>query len=128
MPTTIEMQLIAHSDRYDDEDPRWLDQVADLTSELRRETEAVRHRREPAPGAKGAADQMILALGTAGAFKLAVDVVRTWLARDKSRSLRITVSGPDGSPRTVELSAENAGGDAWQPIIEAAARLSQERP
>ena len=81
MPTTLEVGLVALNERYDDDDPRWRDQVADLVHELRRETESVQSRRAPVPGTKGTVDQLILALGSAGAFTAAVDVVRAWLAR-----------------------------------------------
>ncbi|MBU2669433.1 hypothetical protein KOI35_38565 [Actinoplanes bogorensis] len=126
MSSILEISLVAGNDRYDGDDPRWLDQVADLHAELRRETESLRPAREPVPGAKGAAEQVVLALGTAGVFHTALEVMRTWLARDKHRSLTITVTGADGAPRTVEISAENASRDAWQPIIDAAAKLARD--
>ena len=68
MPSTIEIGLVASSERFDDDDPRWRDQVADLVYELRRQTESVQSRRTPVPGTKGTVDQLILALGSSGAF------------------------------------------------------------
>ncbi|MBU2669430.1 hypothetical protein KOI35_38550 [Actinoplanes bogorensis] len=126
MPDTLELLLVARNDRYDDEDPRWLDQIADLTGDLRRETEALRRTREAVPGTKGMAEQLVLALGTAGAFHTTLEVVRAWLARDRHRALTITVTSADGAERTVVVSARNASRDAWQPLIDAAAKLSRD--
>jgi exopolyphosphatase/pppGpp-phosphohydrolase len=127
MPATLEVGLVALNERYDDDDPRWRDQVADLVHELRRETESVQSRRAPVPGTKGTVDQLILALGSAGAFTAAVDVVRAWLARDKHRLVEMTVTDADGRTHTVRVSAENASADALAPLISAASTLAQER-
>src|SRR6266699_4347227 len=112
MPATLEVDLVALNDRFDDDDPRWLDQVADLVHELRRETEALQSRRTPVPGTKGTVDQLILSLGSAGAFTAAIDIVRAWLARDKHRSVEMAVTDADGHKHTVRVSAENASADA----------------
>jgi exopolyphosphatase/pppGpp-phosphohydrolase len=127
MPTTLEVGLVALNERFDDDDPRWRDQVADLVHELRRETESVQSRRTPVAGTKGTVDQLILALGSSGALTLAVDVVRAWLARDKHRSVELTVTDADGRTHTIRVSAENASNDAFAPLISAASALSQER-
>jgi hypothetical protein len=127
MPTTLEVGLVAINERFDDDDPRWRDQVADLVQELRRETESVQSRRTPVPGTKGTLDQLILALGSAGAFSVAVDVVRAWLARDKHRSVEMTVTDAAGQKHTVRVSAENANADALAALISAASTLTEER-
>jgi hypothetical protein len=128
MATTLEVALAVQNDRYDDDDPRWRDQVADLLHDLRRETGVLQSRRTPVPGTKGTVDQIILALGSAGAFTVAADILRAWLSRDKHRSVELTVTDADGHTHTVRVSADNAGADALQPLIEAAsAALRQER-
>jgi hypothetical protein len=126
MPATVEVGLTVQNDRYDDDDPRWRDQVADLLHDLRRETGSLESRRTPVAGTKGTVDQVILALGSAGVFTLAVDILRAWLARDKHRAVEMTVTGADGRTHTVRVTAENAGADALEPLIEAAASLSRE--
>ena len=126
MPSTIEIGLVASSERFDDDDPRWRDQVADLVYELRRQTESVQSRRTSVPGTKGTVDQLILALGSSGAFTLAIDVVRAWLARDKHRSVEMTIIDAEGRQHTVRVSAENAGGDALATLISAASTLARE--
>ena len=127
MSIDIEIHLVARNDRYDEEDPRWLDQVSALKNELHRETESVRHRREPVPRTKVTVDQFVLTLGTAGVFSVAVDILRVWLARDKDRSVQFTVIGPDGERETVQVTAENAGDAAWDSIIKAVPEFTRER-
>ena len=76
------------SDSYDPDDDRWLDQVSTLYRELRAQVDVTRAER-PVPGAKGALDQLIIALGSAGAFQAAVTCFRAWLGRDRDRRIDI---------------------------------------
>jgi len=127
MHETLEVGLVARNDRFHSDDPRWLEQVAGLGQELRRGTESVRLLRTPVPGTKGATEQLILSLGSAGAFSVAFQLVRTWLARDKHRCVEVTFTDAAGSVNTIRLSAENAGSDALAPLISAASALAQEK-
>lgn len=127
MPETLEIGLVASNDRYDDDDPRWLTQAATLVQDLRRDTGAVRVRRTPVPGTKGAVDQLILSLGSAGVFSVAVQLITTWVKRDRHRSVELTFTDAEGNPRSVRVSAENAGADALAPLITAATELAKER-
>src|SRR5262249_31093413 len=83
------LSLEALSTRYDESDQRWILQVVDRVEQRRDDVGAVQRRREASPGQKGATETLILALGSAGAFQAAVTVFRAWLARDRSRSLRL---------------------------------------
>lgn len=87
----MEMTFVARSERYAEDDERWLAQAHDLVNELRREV-PVRTERAAAPGTKGAVDTVILALGSAGVFTAAVECFKAWLSRDRSRKLELTVS------------------------------------
>ena len=127
MPETLEVGLVARNDRFHEDDPRWLEQIAVLVQELRRGTESIRLRRTPVPGTKGAADQLILSLGSAGAFSVALHLVRSWLARDKHRCVEVTFTDAEGRVNTIRLSAENAGPDALAPLISAASALAQDQ-
>jgi len=127
MPETLEIELVARNERYDDDDPRWLAQAATLVRDLRRDTEAVRVHRTPVPGTKGAVDQLILSLGSAGAFSVAVQLISTWLGRDRHRSVELTFTDAAGNSRTVRVAAENAGSDALAPLIMAASELAKEQ-
>lgn len=128
MPGMLEVEFAFRNERYDEDDPRWRDQVADLVRELRLGTSSVHSRRTPVPGTKGTTDQLIITLGSAGAFTATVQILRIWLARDKHRVVEVTFSGADGSPQTVRISAENAGNDAIAPLILAASNLAQKAP
>ncbi|HEY6595872.1 MAG TPA: hypothetical protein VI011_17490 [Asanoa sp.] len=126
MSETLEVRFVALNDRFDEDDPRWLEQVAGLVQDLRRGTDSVRSRRAPVAGTKGAVDQLILSLGSAGAFSIAVQMIRTWLARDKHRAVEMTFTDSEGRTRTIRVSADNAGSDALAPLISAASMLAKE--
>jgi Effector Associated Constant Component 1 len=126
MAEVHELSLVFHNSRYDDDDPRWRVQVGDLAGDLRREAGPVRVGRTPVAGAKGTVDQLILTLGSAGVFEATVALLRAWLARDKHRSVEITVTGTDRRTTSVLINAENAGADAIAPLIAAASGLARE--
>lgn len=126
MADVREMSLKFHNSRYDEDDPRWRAQVGDLVGELRREAGPVRVDRTPVAGTKGTVDQMILTLGSAGVIDAAVALLRAWLARDKHRSVEITVTGTGRPTTSVVINAENAGADAMAPLIAAASGLARE--
>ncbi|MFG1610199.1 hypothetical protein [Actinoplanes sp. NPDC049265] len=73
------------SARYDVNDERWAAQTRDLLDELRREVPGYRVESTVAPGTKGTADSVILALGSAGTLSAAAACFKAWLARDRTR-------------------------------------------
>lgn len=91
------MPLVIHlaTEKFDDDDERWQHQKDQLVIELRQEVGTIRHEWTPVAGSKGAVDSLILALGSAGAFKAAVACLRAWLARDRTRRIELswTVDG-----------------------------------
>jgi Effector Associated Constant Component 1 len=89
------------SERFSPDDDRWLDHVAGLARELRVGTGALEVQRTSQPGAKGAAETLILALGTAGAFTAAVEVIKAWLGRDRSRTVEVSWQDGDDIGRFV---------------------------
>jgi hypothetical protein len=128
MPENLDVEVVAHNGRYHNDDPRWLAQVAALIGDLRRGTESVQIRRIPVPDTKGAIDQLILSLGSAGAFSVAVQMISTWLSRDRNRSVEMTFTDSAGTVQTIRVSAENAGRDALAPLISAASALAKDKP
>ena len=101
---SFEVAVEPHNDQYDPDDHRWRDQVATLVADLDAQVDTVRRGR-PVEGTKGAVDQLIIALGSAGAFQAAVDCFRAWLGRDRDR--RIDVRWVEnGVDRSVTLSGE----------------------
>lgn len=120
-PVLVSIQAL--SNRYDDADDRWLDQVSHLFADLRNEVGGVKRQAKPAPGQKGAAETVILALGSAGAFAAAVDVFRAWLGRDRSRRLRIVLTDRQGRRREVEIQGDAVDNRTLREVTETIAQL-----
>ena len=97
----MEITLSTHSDRFGEDDEAWLAQEADLLASLRSEV-PVRRDAVAAPGEKGLVEGIILALGSAGAFKAAVDCLRAWLSRDRTRRIELAWS-VDGHEERIVL-------------------------
>jgi Effector Associated Constant Component 1 len=121
MQETIDVTLTPHSVRYDEEDDRWRDQVADLVGHLRLETDAFRLDKIAVPGTKGATADLVLALGEAGVFTTALEVIRAWLARDKTRSIDLSYRDHSGHRQRLNVTATNADDDTLAPVIAAVA-------
>jgi hypothetical protein len=106
------------NEEYDPDDDRWRDQVATLYADLHAHVDTVR-RGHPVEGAKGTIDQVIIALGSAGAFSTAVECLRAWLGRDRDR--RIDVSWDEnGVERHVTLTGEAVDAETIREIAKAA--------
>jgi hypothetical protein len=114
--------LTPNSGRYDLDDERWREQVADLMRDLRVQTEALVVDRTPVPGTKGTFDQLLLTLSSAGVFTTALEVVRIWLARDQTRSVELTYQDRDGKEQRLNVTAAHADRGTLAPVIAAVAR------
>jgi membrane-associated two-gene conflict system component 1 (EACC1) len=117
------LNIEALSDRYDQSDDRWLDQVADLIDRLHEDVGGVqRGGAPPTAGQKGTAEALILALGSAGAFQAAVACFRAWLTRDRSRRLRLVITNAEGPPYTVEIAGDTIDSRTFHDVAELMAR------
>ena len=124
----VELLIVPKSDRYGEDDDRWHDQVNGFWSDLQAEVGGVVVRHTPEPHTKGAIQEVILALGSAGAFRAASDYLRSWLHRDKSRRLEIRWS-EDDKEHTVVLDGDAIDSEALNVVARAvASRLSGEGP
>ena len=103
----VELVIAATSARFDENDARWVDQVADLHQTLRAQGVDVRREIFPVPGRKGGIEQVVLALGSAGVFTNLVTAFKSWIKRDRGRALRISVK-VDGKVREYEVSGTDA--------------------
>jgi hypothetical protein len=123
----FEVAVEPRNDRYDPDDYGWLNQVATLYADLDAQVDTVRRGR-PVEGTKGAVDQFVIALGSAGVFGAVVDCLRAWLGRDRDRRIdvrwvengverSVTLTGEDVDVRTVREVAKAAvarvGGPPW---------------
>jgi Effector Associated Constant Component 1 len=114
----LEVVVDPRNDRYDPDDDGWRDQVATLYAELGAQVDTSRRAR-PTDGAKGAADQLIIALGSAGVFAAVVDCLRAWLGRDRDR--RIDVRWVEnGMERSVTLTGEAVDDKTVREVAKAA--------
>jgi hypothetical protein len=114
---TFEVAVEPHNEQYDPDDERWRSQVATLYTDLHAEVGTVM-RGHPVEGTKGTIDQLIIALGTAGAFTAAVDCLRAWLERDRYRRVDVRWN-ENGAERSVTLSGEAMDAEAIREIAEA---------
>jgi hypothetical protein len=101
----LELILEPSTDRYDPLDDRWLDQVMELRASLRDEGVQVYRRDEPTAGQKGGIETLIMALGSAGVFSVALECLKAWLGRDRTRRVHV-VSTAGGEERTFTLTAD----------------------
>ena len=114
------------SERYDDGDDRWLAQQVELFSELRSEVGGV--RREAAAqagpaeaGLKGAVETVILALASAGSVTAAVQCLRDWLTRDRTRVIEIAYT-VDGREERIALRGTHVDDATARRLTEVALR------
>jgi hypothetical protein len=117
---SFEMTLEPRSNDYRAEDDRWRDQVAGLVSELRRQVDVDR-RGTQTEGAKGTLDELVVALGSAGAFTAMVECVRAWLGRDRSRRIDVRWQ-ENGEEHYVTLSGDAIDVASVRAIAQAVAR------
>ena len=115
----LELIIEPANDSYDPDDERWRDQVNGLLAELHDHVE-IHSRGHAAAGSKGAAAEIVIALGTAGAFTGTVECFRSWLGRDRHRRIDIRWS-EDGVEQHVSLSGDGIDSAGVQEIARAAA-------
>jgi hypothetical protein len=116
----VELVLEPRTDRFDPDDERWREQVSLLLQELQREVGGVTRRTEPVAGTKGGAEVVIMALGSAGAFTAGLEMLRSWLGRDRSRKLDVSYT-IDGRTETVSISGDAIDKDAMAKLTKAVA-------
>ena len=114
----FEVAVEPHNDQYDPDDDRWRDQAATLYADLHYQVGTVR-RGHPVEGTKGTIDQVIIALGSAGAITAVVDCFRAWLGRDRDRRIDIRWE-ENGVERSVTLAGETVDVETFREIAKAA--------
>jgi Effector Associated Constant Component 1 len=115
----FDVVLEPRSDDYGPDDDRWRDQVSTLRGELRDRVE-VRDQGRSVPGTKGTIDELIVSLGSAGAFTAMVECVRAWLARDRNRRIDVRWD-ENGTERFVSFSGDAVDRETVRTIARAAA-------
>jgi hypothetical protein len=118
-PRELELVIEPRTDQYGRDDDRWLAQVATLHRALRTQVDTV-ERGQPLPGSKGAVDELIVALGSAGALTAMVECFRAWLGRDKDRRIEVRWED-DGAERFVTFRGDAVDAETVRQIARAAA-------
>ena len=103
----------AHHPDYTSDDLRWREQIASLHEELNANTD-VTFREQPGEHMKGGVAEVLLALGSAGAFTAAVGVIKAWLERDKFRRVAFRL---ENSTTTVTFSADTINEAALRQLL-----------
>ncbi|MDQ6949616.1 MAG: hypothetical protein M3256_26055 [Actinomycetota bacterium] len=123
----FELRIEPGTSRFDPDDDRWRAQVSQLYSGLGDEVGGIRRNHVSVPGAKGEISNVILSLGSAGAFTAMAEYLRAWLGRDKNRSLDVSWT-VDGEEHTVSMRGESMDNASFQVLAEAAAARLEHRP
>ena len=87
--SSVNLEIAPASGRFEGDDESWLGQVNKLYDDLQAEAGGLSRNPVAQPGSKGALEATILALGSAGAFRAAVQCWRAWLSQDRTRRLEI---------------------------------------
>jgi hypothetical protein len=116
---SFEMALEPRSVDYQPDDQRWRDEVVGLISELHRQAD-IERRGAASEGTKGMLDELVVALGSAGAFTATVECLRAWLSRDRSRRIDVRWE-ENGKERYVTLTGDAIDVDSVREIAKAAA-------
>jgi Effector Associated Constant Component 1 len=119
----FELAVEPRNELYDPGDDRWRDQVATLYTGLVAEVDTVQRERTVA-GAKGAVDQLIVALGSSGALTAAVECFRAWLGRDRARRIDVRWD-ENGTEHFVTLTGEAVDAETVREIAGALARRGE---
>jgi hypothetical protein len=119
MDEQVEFRLEPLSGRFDMHDDRWLDQVGGLVGELQAEVDGVAMRRTSEPGAKGGIDAIVIPLVSAGGLTAVIELARSWLARDRTRSLKVSWSADTGAVESIELSGSEVDSTRFDDLVRA---------
>jgi hypothetical protein len=122
----FEVAVEPRNDQYDPDDDGWRDQVATLYADLDAQVDTIRRGR-PVEGTKGAVDQLIISLGSAGVFGAVVDCLRAWLGRDRDRRIDVRWT-ENGVERSVTLTGEAVDVKTVREIAVAAVARAGEPP
>jgi hypothetical protein len=114
-------EQVAVTLRLFDPDDEVDDGYAAFAAGLRRQAGDVVSHHRPPPLAKADPESIILALGSAGVLTAAVEFFRSWLSRDRRRSISMSWH-EDGRLHSVEITGDGLDDDAIGGIVDSLAR------
>ncbi|GAA2609938.1 effector-associated constant component EACC1 [Paractinoplanes durhamensis] len=124
---TVDIEVSATSRRYAPDHPGWIKQRYELAAGLRSGVPGAEVRSTPVAGTKGAAEAVVVALGSAGAFTAALGAFKAWLGRDRTRTVTLTWQH-DGREDRVTLDADNLDAAAMQELTRGMSRILSGEP
>ena len=116
-PPSLSVELRPQSDRFSSDHPNWTAQVNALWEGLEDAAGTVRRESVPAPGQKGGAETIILALGSAGAISAMVEVIKAWLSRDRGHSLELTSLTEGHGRRTITVHGDQVSDETIREAV-----------
>lgn len=102
--SNVEVIISPVNPNYAADDPRWAAEKDELVETLDVEVGNVRRETKAVPGQKGGIESIIAVLGSSGVIQGIVEIFKSWLNRDKSRKITVTVQR-DGQPTTITVDA-----------------------
>lgn len=113
------------SEKFDRHDPRWLAQKEELTRELKRGATDVRKEVVPVEGMKGGLETLIVAIGGSQIIPGIIELIKTWISRDKTRKVQVTVER-NGDPVKITLDSTGIDKKMLKEVLETALEQQQE--
>lgn len=111
-----EVCISVHSGRFEDGDERWTEQVEAFGREFTAEVPGVTREAVDELDKKGVeAGSIILSLVSAGVLTTAVEFFKSWIGRDRSRSVKVTWS-EHGQLTSIELAGHELDGASFEEI------------
>jgi hypothetical protein len=114
----VELCIEPGSTRFDSNDDTWIDQVVALVDEVRAAGQPASVRRASAPGGKGPVDSIVLSVVSAGGVTSLIELIRSWLTRDRTRSMKVSWSEA-GTVESIELSGADLPDDVVDKLAQA---------
>ncbi len=115
----VRFRIEPSNEDYDPSDDRWIDQVNDLVSDLQSEVGEVHKEVEAVEGKKGGMEVLELILNSVDVGGHAVDMVKAWLDRDKSRVMELSIM-VDGKEKKIKVSGNRVSKEDLMVFMEAA--------
>ncbi|MDA1359800.1 hypothetical protein O1R50_09210 [Glycomyces luteolus] len=124
---TIDLTIEPDSTRYSADHPGWSSHTAVLFSGLQSEVGGLHRSGAPTTGHRGAAEAIILALGSSGAITAAVACFQAWLKADKTRSVTLTWTDEHGSEQRITVAGEHLDQQSFQVLVESIGRRLEQQ-
>jgi len=111
----IKIQIAAHTEKYAEDDNRWIDQKHEFVDELKREALQVDKQVKMVDGKKGGIETIVLTALPA-LIPAISEIVKSFLSRDNSRQVTITKQ-VDGKPVSTTIDAKGLDKKTFEELV-----------